>query len=411
MTDDEIIKQEEEAQEEQAPELAEERPEEEEQERRRKRRLLLVLALLTLLLLIVACIFVRYVQTREPLPELVPLPAEVNYPPHYLFSIYGVDKPVGVAVSPDGQRIYVAENGGDRLIKVFNRKGELLSAFAPPNTRAGERAPVYMAVDRRGRLYVTDRLQHAIYIYSAEGSLLETILGPDLSLSEYLANELGDFDRSGRYGYNIYQRQILYLGPQGERETLPAPEDVYWAPLGVRVDARGQLLVTDVADERHRVFVYPSRVTTARRWDRFGEPRLDFGETGQEPGQLLFPNTAVTDSQGRVYITDGNNGRISVWDREGNFLFIFGRGGGESALSLPRGAFVDERDRLYVVDAVGQNVKVFDVSGEEPNHLYTFGDWGLDDGLFNYPGDIAVDATGRLYITDRENHRVQVWSY
>ena len=72
---------------------------------------------------------------------------------------------------------------------------------------------------------------------------------------------------------------------------------------------------------------------------------------------------------------------------------------------------MDARDRLYVVDAVGQNVKVYDVSGPEPSFLFVFGGWGMGDGQFDYPNDIALDATGRLYVVDRENNRVQVWSY
>ena len=38
-------------------------------------------------------------------------------------SVNDVDEPTGVAVSPDGQRIYVAESGGERLIKMFDRDG------------------------------------------------------------------------------------------------------------------------------------------------------------------------------------------------------------------------------------------------------------------------------------------------
>jgi DNA-binding beta-propeller fold protein YncE len=119
----------------------------------------------------------------------------------------------------------------------------------------------------------------------------------------------------------------------------------------------------------------------------------------------------LMDSQNRLYVAEGNNGRISAWDTDGKFLFEFGEGTGDGALSLPRGAFMDGRDRLHVVDAVGQNIKVYDVSGPEPAFLFTFGDWGLDDGLFNYPNDIVLDQAGRLYIADRENNRIQVWSY
>ena len=38
-------------------------------------------------------------------------------------------------------------------------------------------------------------------------------------------------------------------------------------------------------------------------------------------------------------------------------------------------------------------------------------EWGTADASFNYPNDIAIDTTGRLYIADRENDRIQVWSY
>jgi hypothetical protein len=78
---------------------------------------------------------------------------------------------------------------------------------------------------------------------------------------------------------------------------------------------------------------------------------------------------------------------------------------------LPRGIYIDGRDRLFIVDAVGQDIKVYDISADEPVYLYKFGGFGMDDGLFNYPNDIILDDNGRIYIVDRENHRVQVWSY
>ena len=51
------------------------------------------------------------------------------------------------------------------------------------------------------------------------------------------------------------------------------------------------------------------------------------------------------------------------------------------------------------------------MSEPEPLFLYADGDWGTGEGEFNYPADIALDGTGRLYIADRENNRIQVWSY
>ena len=93
------------------------------------------------------------------------------------------------------------------------------------------------------------------------------------------------------------------------------------------------------------------------------------------------------------------------------FQYFFGTGTGTGALNLPRGAFIDPNDRLFVVDAVGQNVKVYNVAGNQPVFMYSFGDIGIGDGQFNYPIDVALYGTGTIYIADRDNNRIQVWSY
>jgi hypothetical protein len=73
--------------------------------------------------------------------------------------------------------------------------------------------------------------------------------------------------------------------------------------------------------------------------------------------------------------------------------------------------WMDRKDRLHVADAVGQSIRVYDVSGTAPTFLYNFGEFGISEGMFNYPTDICLDSGGRLYIADRENNRVQIWSY
>ena len=131
---------------------------------------------------------------------------------------------------------------------------------------------------------------------------------------------------------------------------------------------------------------------------------MALGAEGKDPGQFWFPNYVLVDSKGRLYVSDGNNGRLQVFDPDGQLLYGLG------SLSLPRGMAIDA-DRLYVVDVVAQVVNVYDVSGEKAKLLFSFGDFGLGDGQFNYPNDIAVDETGRIYVADRVNNRVQVWSY
>jgi hypothetical protein len=73
--------------------------------------------------------------------------------------------------------------------------------------------------------------------------------------------------------------------------------------------------------------------------------------------------------------------------------------------------WIDSKDRLHVADAVGATIRVYDVSAAEPAFLYSFGGFGNTEGMFNYPVDIFIDSTGRLYIADSQNNRIQIWSY
>jgi hypothetical protein len=119
----------------------------------RRRRVLLVASLVLFLALTASSgVFYRYIVRPAPLPELLLPQVKVNYPPHYLASIYGVSKPMGVALSQDGKRVYVSEAEGERLVRAFDRDGKSLWTLSPPNTSAGERAPVYLATDRTGRV-------------------------------------------------------------------------------------------------------------------------------------------------------------------------------------------------------------------------------------------------------------------
>ena len=364
-----------------------------------------------MLVLAALALFIRYLVQPGPLPDLLPLPGSVHYRPHYLFSIYGVEKPLGVAVSPDGERIYVTEMRGQREVKIFDRDGNFLHAFWPPHTEPAERVPVYIAVGPTGRVFVTDRLQRAVFVYDSDGVLLDAILGPDLTLSEYVAGQVVDLPPDSRLAYNLFEDSVWIETPGGGVQVLPAPDPAAWAPLGVRVDQWGTMLLTDVAEGQHKVREIPYDLVQAETWRDFDPPVITCGMQGQEEGHLMFPNSAVTDSTARLYVSDGNNGRVSVWDAMGEYQHCFGLGVGEGALSLPRGIAIDERDRLHVADAVEQCVKVYDVSGLEPSFLYAFGDWGTEEGQFNYPGDVALDSTGRVYVADRENDRIQIWSY
>ncbi len=322
---------------------------------KRSRKRFILLALLGLTLLCSLFLWVSYLTTRQPLTQVLPVAqvAARGVKPRYLFSIYGVAGPLSVAVTPDGNRIYAGDVDADRMVHVFNRDGKELAKFAPPNFNPALNAPVSIVLDTKGRVLVSDALSHVIYI----------------------------FDSGGNY-----------------KGTIQSPSQEGWFPIGLRFNG-ANLLVADRMSGKNRV----DSVTVD------GKLTYSFGHSAKSEDEgaegFSAPTMAVADAQGRIYVSDSNNMRVAVFDKGRNYLYDIPN------LNLPEGMLVDDDQRLYIADAVGQTIRVYDVSGKRPESLFTFGDYGIGDGQFNYPNDIAIDDTGRLYIADRASNRIQVWTY
>lgn len=62
--------------------------------------------------------------------------------------------------------------------------------------------------------------------------------------------------------------------------------------------------------------------------------------------------------------------------------------------------------QYIIADRYNHRIQVLDPSGR---FLRAFGSQGTADGKFNYPWGVTTDALGFIYVSDKENHRVQVW--
>lgn len=331
-------------------------------------KLALLLAILIALGWVIL-IATQYLRTKQPLSQLPGIPGPVSdlftAPTfHYVNSINGLHNPMGVAISPDG-KVYITEAGGGQQIRVFDSQGAELNSFAIPEDLSPDPAPVYVAVNQEGNVYVSDRSAAAIFTFSADGTFIGALTPPK--------------------GY----------------------ED--WHPLGLTFDAEDNLYITDVTPEKHRVLVL----------DPQGKLLTHFGSQGEATGQFSYPNGIAVDSDGRIFVADGNNGRMQAFDRDGNFLFLISRGMSPGDLSLPRGIALDSDNRLIIADTSRGSVQVYkliDSSGNETPSapLKYLGAFNGDAGSgvsFQFPNGLALDGNGRIYVTDRTNGRVQIWNY
>ena len=62
---------------------------------------------------------------------------------------------------------------------------------------------------------------------------------------------------------------------------------------------------------------------------------------------------------------------------------------------------------IYIADGYG-NARVHKYS-PEGEHLLSWGEFGTGPGQFNLVHSVCTDDAGRVYIADRENHRVQIF--
>lgn len=167
-------------------------------------------------------------------------------------------------------------------------------------------------------------------------------------------------------------------------------------PFDVSV-CRGVVYVSDTVARRVLAYDFPQR-----RFFKIGE---------DEPGGLLKPLGLANDSECRLYVADGTQQRIMIYDRDGKFLT--GLGGPDWFHHLSHVAADKDGARVYAVDTGGvdssdHRVRVFDA--RDGRHLHDFGTRGTQNGQFNLPRDIVLAPDGNLYVVDGGNFRVQVFS-
>lgn len=261
--------------------------------------------------------------------------------------LYG---PRDVVLTPDGQRVWVADPGG-RCLHLFDLGRRTYRKFS----RLGGDpllTPVAIALGPEHSLYVCDSERNAVYRIS---------------------------DRDGL-----------------DMPALRLPEEIRRPVDAAFVAATQELFVVDSAAHDIKVL------------DESGSLRRVLGGRGTLPGEFNFPTAMVADEQ-RLWIADTGNYRVQCLTHDGEPLSVFGQAGDAPGdLAMPRSIALDTDGHLYVVDARFENVQIFDREGRL---LLFLGEEGSGPGQFWLPGGIYIEPNGRIWVCDTYNRRIQVFQY
>ena len=130
-----------------------------------------------------------------------------------------------------------------------------------------------------------------------------------------------------------------------------------------------------------------------------------FSGGGKGDGQIMWPASIAIDGDENIYISDEALHRISIFNKEGQFLTKWGvRGKGDGEFDRPAGIAFDKDDNLLVVDGLNNRVQRFTRDGR---YLGKWGGVGSGDGEFELPWGIAIDQVGDVYVADWRNSRIQ----
>ncbi|MBT3283542.1 6-bladed beta-propeller [Candidatus Bathyarchaeota archaeon] len=191
------------------------------------------------------------------------------------------------------------------------------------------------------------------------------------------------------YVFNRGKRPMIVFDRDGN-EVSSWGEGLFKRPHGSCLTAEGHILLTD--DDSHAVY----------KFTKDGELLMTLGNVGQSSdtgyrmgrdiferiasiergaGPFNLPTGVGVTSNGDIFVSDGyGNARVHKFSPEGELIMSWGEpGAGPGQFRLPHNLWVDKKDRIWISDRENSRIQIFDTEGNlldqwidllRPCHVY-----------------------------------------
>jgi DNA-binding beta-propeller fold protein YncE len=164
----------------------------------------------------------------------------------------------------------------------------------------------------------------------------------------------------------------------------------------VSVDRNGEVYVFQRGDKADPIVVFDAKGRYLRSWGR--------GMFGNEHGLRADP-------EGNIWVTDNGDHQVMKFDNKGELLLKLGvkgeTGDDDKHFNRPTDIAFAPTGEVYISDGYG-NARVVKLS-REGQYLMAWGKHGTGPSEFNTVHSVAVDSQGTVYVSDRENNRIQIF--
>ena len=196
---------------------------------------------------------------------------------------------------------------------------------------------------------------------------------------------------------------VIKFDPEGNTVESFGGGLFIW-PHGIDVDSSGNVWVTDAVGAAN-IPAGDGRGNRVIKFSGRGDVLMDLGTPGVEgggPDHFTAPSDVAIADNGDIFIADGHgntgNNRVVKYDSGGNYVMEWGRTGyAPGEFRALHAIDIDPSGRIFVGDRSNSRIQIFDQSG---SHLATWTQFGR-------PSGIAFDTNGRIYVADSESDDVQ----